>query len=316
MTDALDSATAARREIVVSPIPVDFALGLEEGVDDGLRRIAMEQVDLATWHAKRVGEADEHVHEIRRAMKRIRAVLRMVRNIIGEESYRHGNFALRDVARDLSEARSGTIRVVTLEALPEWNAPVAPSVTRLHETLIDDASAVAQSLQPEQLVENLGLARVGLREWTLTPELVPLASGVRRTYRRGRLGMTNAYADRTTDHFHEWRKRVKYLRHQLEVLAAVLPDAMDLVTEGLGELGYGLGLDHDLADLSSAVSGSRSNSLSPADQRDLLTSIGLRRQELQADLRPMAEQLYAQPPRDFASTIKAFWQAQVWNHAR
>ena len=93
------------------------------------------------------------------------------------------------------------------------------------------------------------------------------------------------------------------------MLAAVLPDEMGLVTESLGELGYGLGLDHDLADLRSAVDGSQGNTLSPTDERDLLTSIGLRRQELQADLRPMAEQLYAQSPRDFSGTIKAFWQA-------
>jgi CHAD domain-containing protein len=309
MTNAPESVTAASREIVVSPIPVHFELGMNESVDDGLRRIVREQVDLAAWHAQRVGEADEHVHEVRRSMKRIRAVLRMVRNSIGEESYRRDNAMLRDVARELSAARSATIRVATLEALPEWNAPDARSVAGLHSRLIDDASALTQSLQGEELVRSLELARVGLRAWTLTPELVRMVSGVRRTYRRGRLGMANAYADRATDHFHEWRKRVKYLRHQMEVLAAVLPDAMDLVTEGLGELGYGLGVDHDLADLGGAVDGPEGNSLSPTDQRDLLTSIGLRRQELQADLRPLAEQLYAQPPRDFASRIKVVWQS-------
>lgn len=309
MTEAPESVTAASRKIAVSPMAVHFELRLDESVDDGLRRIVGEQVDLATWHAERIGEADEHVHDVRRATKRIRAVLRLVRNSIGEESYRRDNAVLRDMARELSAARSATMRVATLEALPEWPAPAARSVSRLHVTLIDDASARRQSLQAEELTRSLELARVGVREWTLTRDLVRMVPGVRRTYRRGRVGMANAYADRTTDHFHEWRKRVKYLRHQMEVLAAAPPDAMGLITEGLAELGYRLGLDHDLADLGGAIDGPQGYLLSPTDQRQLLTSIGSRRQELQGDLRPLAEQLYAEPPRDFAGGIDAAWQS-------
>ena len=309
MTDARDSATAALPGDEEQPFPTHFELEVGECAADGLRRIFLEQVDLATWHAERVGVADEHVHEVRKTTKRVRAVLRLVRDGLGEESYRRDNVVLRDVARDLSEVRSATVRVETLEALVEWCAPLAESVTVLYSELVADtarmrASVLSESLLIDDLVGRLARVRASVDGWTLPPELVATTLGLQRTYRRGRRGMAIAYADRSTDRFHEWRKRVKYLRHQLEVLTAVEPEKMPTITAGFVELGDGLGLVHDLADLAGApvVLASRT------ERGELLAAIAQRRKELQADLQPLAERLYAQTPREFVRDMTTYWE--------
>jgi CHAD domain-containing protein len=308
MTDAHDSTTAVHSSDEAQPFPTHFGLKADECTADGLRRIVLEQVDLATWHTLRVGVADEHVHGVRRATKRVRAVLRMVRVGLGEDLYRHDNAVLRDVARDLSALRSATVRVETLDALVEWRGPLAASVAGMHDILATDAARMrAEPPLIDGLVDRLQGIRASVSGWTLPHALVPTTLGFGRTYRRGRRAMAKAYADGSTKRFHEWRKRVKYLRHQMEVLTAVWPETMHTITEGFVELGDGLGLDHDLADLGFVVDTSSVVFVSLTVQGELLDAIAQRRKEVQADLRPLAERLYAQTTRDFVRDMTTYW---------
>ena len=296
--------------------PTRFELGSDERTADGLRRIVLEQVDLALWHAQRVGGADEHVHGVRRTTKRLRAVLRLVRDDIGEDSYRHNNKVLRDVARKLSAVRSATVRVETLEALTERLGPPAESVDEMHDELVANAdrmrSGVLGDLRPTvDLVSPLERTRVSLKAWTLPPVLVPTTLGLERTYHRGRLSMELAYSDGSTECFHEWRKQVKYLRHQMEVLAVAQPETTPAIAASLEELGDGLGFDHDLADLGSALGRMPVVSESLVQRGGLVDAIAQRRRELQADLHPLGERLYAQTPKTFVRDVTTCWEEQV-----
>jgi CHAD domain-containing protein len=313
MTDDHDSTTAFAPGTEAQPLPTCFGLKAEECTADGLRRIVLEQVDLATWHARRVGAADEHVHGVRQATKRMRAVLRLVRDCLDEATYRKDNAILRDVARDLSEMRSATVRAETLEALVEWSAPLEASVAGLRGQLVIDVTTMRtvlhiEPLLIEDLVGRLHRVRASLDGWILPRELDPTTAGLGRTYRRGRRAMALAYADRSTDRFHEWRKRVKYLWHQMEVLTATWPESTSVIKSGLAELGKGLGVDHDLADLGSVVADSPVALLSPAEGSQLLEVIAGRRTELQTDLRPLAQRLYAQTPRQFVRDLTTRWE--------
>jgi len=295
MTDDQDSTTAFAPGSEAQPLPTCFGSKAEERTADGFRRIVLEQVDLAVWHARRVGAADEHVHGVRRATKRMRAVLRLVRDSLGEATYRQDNVILRDVARDLSEMRSATVRIETLEALVEWNAPLEVSVAGLRGQLVTNATTMRTVLRTEPLFKE---------------DLVGRLRGVRAGLddRRGRRAMARAYADGSTDRFHEWRKRVKYLGHQMEVLTATWPESTCVITSGLAKLGSGLGLDHDLADLGSFVADSSVALVSPAEEGELLDVIAGRRTELQTDLRPLAQRLYAQTPRQFVRDMTTHWE--------
>lgn len=312
MTDTLDSLSVVAPEGEAERPLTHFELKADESAADGLRRIVLEQVDLASWHARRVGVADEHVHGVRRVTKRIRAALRMVRDRLGEESYRRDNALLRNVARDLSTVRSMTVRVETLDDLIEGRASLAASTAGLHRQLVAGASStrvavLADSRLIESLTDRLLQARVSFDSWTLPPALDPTAAGLRRTYGRGRRGMARALADRSAERFHEWRKQVKYLRHQSEVLTAVRPETMPTITAGLAELGDALGHDHDLADLERFVGATPVGFGSPTAQRELLDAIASRHHELGTDIHQLAEGVYARNPRDFVANMNSYW---------
>ena len=79
-----------------------FALEVGEDVSEGIRRVLDEQLAVAVFHALRLSRADLHVHEMRKAAKRTRGVLRMVRANLSRDSYRSMNGGVRDVAREVS----------------------------------------------------------------------------------------------------------------------------------------------------------------------------------------------------------------------
>lgn len=60
---------------------------------------------------------DDGVHSARKRMKRLRAMLRLVRDDVGYRTYREENVALRDTARSMSSVRDGWVLVETLRRL-------------------------------------------------------------------------------------------------------------------------------------------------------------------------------------------------------
>jgi CHAD domain-containing protein len=283
-----------------------------EPAGEGLERIGREQLDLVLWHARRVDIGHEHVHEVRKATKRVRALLRLFRDQLGEPEFTRQNASLRNAARSLTTLRTATVEIEILKGLETWRPELAPAAAALHQRLDAEEDSIRAALfsgpgPRQRLVATLERARSDVERWTLPPDLVPTEHGLRRTYRRGRQAMVRSYAAGSEDQFHRWRKRVKYLRHQLEILAPVLGHAAPAFVQRVADLGEGLGLEHDLADLETMVEAA-SDTFSDSQQRDaLLQAIAVRRGELQAEMRPVGEWIYESKPQDFVERATTAW---------
>ena len=115
--------------------------------------------------------------------------------------------------------------------------------------------------------------------------------------------MTRAYAVPTVESFHLWRKQVKYLRHQMEILQSVgTPTIPDLVAD-LEEIGEGLGGDHDLADLGRTADTVAAGTLSFSTRQQLKGVIDTRRSGLELWLNPIAMRVYGVNPGVFAEHV-------------
>ncbi len=81
-------------------------------------RLAAEELDLALAELEdRENDPDEHVHEMRKCMKRLRAVALLARSALGDEVWRLENACYRDAALQLAGARDATALLEALEAL-------------------------------------------------------------------------------------------------------------------------------------------------------------------------------------------------------
>src|ERR671919_166855 len=105
-----------------------FRLDDGERVPDGVRRIARGQLDLSIERL----EGDTHedlgtaVHETRKSLKRLRAIARLARDELGDETYRRENVAFRDAGRRLAGARDDQVLLETLDALTDRDPDQAP----------------------------------------------------------------------------------------------------------------------------------------------------------------------------------------------
>jgi CHAD domain-containing protein len=98
-----------------------YRLQPDESAPDGIRRIARAQIDLAHEQLTGRGERDigKAVHEARKTFKRVRALLRLARDELGDEVYRRENAVFRDAGRGLSGVRDAAVLVETLDDIRE-----------------------------------------------------------------------------------------------------------------------------------------------------------------------------------------------------
>ena len=103
------------------PAHRSYQLHDHEKPGEGIRRVARGRIDSAVEHLRNDAGADvaEAVHDTRKDMKKLRSLLRLVRDELGPERYRAENGRYRDAARLLSGARDAEVKLATLAALRE-----------------------------------------------------------------------------------------------------------------------------------------------------------------------------------------------------
>jgi CHAD domain-containing protein len=308
-------------------VPAGFAIGDREPLASALRRVAVEQCDLAL-HALADGPTDTAVHEVRKSSKRLRAMLRLIRGEIGGDRYSIENSALRDTARVLSPLRDAHVHAVSLDLVRDRFSPhldpgtFAGMADRLHQRRVLAHAAALESEAWRKVVYSLRSARARYAAWPVDPESAAahgmavvrhrfrsVADGLGRTYGRGRDEMKEAGRRPTADNFHAWRKQVKYLRHQMELLAPVFPDVVGGHALSLARLGELLGDEHDLVELLRLVAARPDLCSDPVERSLLVAIVQHRRVELQTAASSLGRRVYAEPTARFLQRTAEYWDA-------
>ena len=83
-----------------------YQIRISESAQEAVRRIAHEQLGRAITNlALAPTNRAEAIHEARKSLKRLRALVRLVRGELGEQVYRRHNECMRDAARELAGLR-------------------------------------------------------------------------------------------------------------------------------------------------------------------------------------------------------------------
>ena len=302
-----------------TPPPTTFLLRAGHPILPELRRILLEQVDYALFQLTTPQlDEDRVVHEARKAFKRIRGVLRLVRDEIPAEDFARLNALFRDAGRRLSDVRTSAVLDETLQTLHQRyprqlsDEDVAGVLARLrahHEAMTQEV-ALGSALF-DQVAAELRRGRKRMEELPLTGNHFP-GSGLRRVYARGRRGLRNSQRHGRVADFHEWRKRVKYLRYQVRILSPAWPPVLTAVADELVVLSDLLGVDHDLAELHHTLVEHPELGLQGQEQGKLLGLIERYRDELEAQSFQHGRRLYVESPKDFTARIRAYWR--IWSH--
>jgi CHAD domain-containing protein len=272
--------------------------------------------------------SDHSVHEARKALKKARAALRLLRDALDDAAYRAENAALRDAGRHLAPRRDAKSALAALDALRERYPGKLPPlrVEKLMGALDakpeSTTSSRALPRQPTQLLKRC-LERADQPDFTRIGAR-PLERGLRRIYRKGRKAFAEAQSSGTTEALHEWRKQVKYLANALEALYAPKRGKTGKIarrtkkfirtkklTRSAEKLAGRLGDEHDLAVLAQRTGATKRHQQGPAHarkqrpQRGLQPLIERRRTKLRKRAFALGGKLYRRKPGRFVERLPA-----------
>jgi CHAD domain-containing protein len=293
-----------------------YQLARDEGLAAGLTRVAAGRAEKALERLRQssAGETEtaDAVHGARKEMKKLRTVLRLLRDELGAKRYKRENARFRDAARALSETRDAEVKLETLDDLTEHAEALPEGAVESWRKILDrDREAATNAARDEPAVAAaISLIEAGLEEirgWNLEGDSWKLIdAGLTRTYRRGRRAMKSAEKNRGEGDFHAWRKRAKDLWYALRLLSEAWSGPLEATAEEAHNLTELLGDHHDLAVLRVDL---RERNLGEGETVALEAAIGRRQEELAAAAFPLGRRLYAERPRDFSRRMRRYWSA-------
>ena len=247
--------------------------------------------------------SDQEVHSARKCIKKARAAVRLVRDVIGKALYQRENHALRDAAHPLSATRDAKILVDALQGMVEKGAVdrhsgqvLQRSLDRRRKQLAHRATARSDVASSRRLLRAVDRHVAG---WKLArADAALILRAIRRAYKRAQRAMWDADTECSVQALHEWRKEVKYLCHQLQLLEPLQP-RIGKLTDSLHKLADHLGENHDLAVLRESVVARRER-FSRRAFTGFLDPIGKRRLSLEKKAFSLGRQLFAEQPSAFA----------------
>jgi CHAD domain-containing protein len=239
----------------------DFILKNKESAGEDIKRIINEQIDKALGHLEAdIDEKfDESVHEIRKCVKRIRAAIRLIKDAAGKSLYGHENYFFRDINRNLSEIRSIAVIIETLNRLGSGDSNNDYRTSINHYSGLKDKIIYKLCMQENRLMLVHEMLNEGKERTRLIPakgiNMEILLTGFLRVYNQCLECMLTAKNEPVAANLHEWRKKIKYLYYQFQILNPVLPGDLLIYESQLDKLSEYLGTDHDLAELEDSLAG-------------------------------------------------------------
>src|SRR6516164_7954568 len=98
---------------------MSYRLEDDESIPQALERMALEQLDKALDCTKAKTKLDEAVHDTRVCFKKLRALIRLERDELGDKQYHRENVFYRDLNRKLSKVRDTAALTEILAKLEE-----------------------------------------------------------------------------------------------------------------------------------------------------------------------------------------------------
>jgi CHAD domain-containing protein len=291
-----------------------FQLQIDEPVGKSIKLLVRKQIDKALNALRLSDNLDEAIHDVRRSFKKVRALLRLVRDELGDQIYRDENRCFRDAARPLTEIRDAAVLVDTLDKL--IGQVDADEFASTREALMAEKTAVCErALERTDAIgavtAAIESARARASDWPIAHRgWDALEPGLKRVYRRGCRAFAAAFANPSMENTHECRKQVKYIWHHLQVLKPLWDSRMKKLRDHVRQLSDLLGDDHDLAVLRQKVDGDPTRFGGEGAVSTLTALIDRRRVKLQQDAFQFAQRVYCDKPSSFTARVKCYWKSR------
>jgi CHAD domain-containing protein len=269
-----------------------------------VRRVLADEIGKARASlAKAMNDPNAGIHEARKRFKKIRALLRLVRDA-GEDFYAAENARYRDIARSLAGARQATALVETLDRFlhefPREAAALSPMRARLAEKRPKAGDAELEASIATALAACADGERAASRFDSAADAAEILAVGVQTALRRARRSLAAAAEKGSAEDFHDLRKAVKMHAGQLSLLSDFWPSGRRKRLEAADALGTALGELNDLAVIADLIEKAEESLGTEKEIAALQKLIRRKRKSLSKETLGAARALFDMRPKDVA----------------
>lgn len=274
---------------------------------DGLRRLARAELGLAIRALRGPAREAVRVHHARKHLKKLRALLRLVREHTGQPFFRARNRRLRDLGRRLAPMRDAEVARLTLAQLRRGanTVPARRALAHLRQRVGTELPDEHRTAAIRRVAVELGRLRREIPRWPLVNlEWSDLARTVTRTYRRARIEREHFRLRRDLASLHEWRKRSKDLWYQLLLLHPLARTAARKLARQLDALTDTQGLMHDVQLVADAMQ-RHGRELSVWEREAVRELTGDRLAELTGLVLSQGRRVFHATPADFAGNLRA-----------
>ena len=287
------------------------ALRTDVAVGEALRAVAHDVLAEARAAITDPAKSDaEAVHDFRRAMKRWRALLRLLEPFVGDDARRLRDEA-RDLARALSGARNAQSALDALADLERRRSPLSPrsfaELRRRIEQIRQTAETMLNGDMRLRLGSALDQASAAVERWPLHMlTFDDVADQLTRFYRRARQMLPVVWSAAEAEELHELRKYVVIHRYQIDLIAPLWPRFVKMWSGEAQRLRDRLGRHQDVLMLASLTAPHQP--LARWRSR-LAPAIAERRTAHVAAAARIAARLFVEKPNALRRRLAAIWSA-------
>ncbi len=203
-----------------------------------VRRICNERIKFARRKLPHTGQADA-VHAVRKEIKKLRALIDLVREDMDRSAYRQAKKSLRWVADTLAVSRDARVILNAFDDLARSKShQFSPIRKHLRERCRHALRQLAKrdfSGRADERLRNVKRHLCCLKQpnsgW------MTIQAGVARSYQRGRQCFHQVVDNPSAENLHAWRKAVKQIENQLRLICPKWPQKIAETEQALARLG-------------------------------------------------------------------------------
>lgn len=308
-----------------------YVVGASETLAQALHRLTTEQFSIAI-DALTDPEADVGIATAAslQSVRRISAVLRLVRTVIGDEAYESEQAVLYETDALLAALVAGQPELRALDQLrARYSHVLQPAAfvgfrqQLLHRHQLRRLTALAEGEALQRSLHRLRRARARFAAWPIDAtnearmygrdpvgdSFESLGSGLGRTYRRGRKQWAKAGKGQL-DVLDDWHQECRLLGHQLEIIRSSWPEVIGAVAETCSRLEAILGETQGLMALDE-VARHESEGVLGSDERAMLAALVAHGIDERLDVATaLGGRVFAEPSDQFLDRMEAYWLAR------
>ncbi len=245
------------------------------------------------------------VHEFRKSVRRLRALLRLMEGFVGVDAYERARETLRDLHRATSAWRDRHVVNDVLSGLEQLDsgAKSANMIESLRANITlqpPPAAAVIQPVLDEGCAELAELPSVLAGAMPRQLRWQAVDDGLATCYRRARRRWRDVTRHDDSDAIHELRKRVKEVTYQIELFSGLGGGRIQRRRKRFADLSERLGQVSDLIVLRSYIG---EHAKPDAERRRLLKAVAAAQTLHTKRALKRADRLFEESPREYARAI-------------